>query len=501
MRNKLYKPCLEILEDRTVPTVSFAPSVEYPVGIYSIAVATSDFNGDGVLDLAVPTSDEWIRTVRLLLGNGDGTFQPQKVIDAGVQNPRWIAVADFDRDGNQDIALVSGDGKGPSNMSSGSMLLGNGDGTFKAPMLFDAGGNSAYLASADLNGDGNPDLLVPDINHDHVNILLGNGDGTFQAPAGITTGLSPFSLAIGDFNRDGKLDVAVANAKNDNRTPTIGIFLGNGDGTFGPQEGYETGWTPTSIACTDFNSDGSLDLVVAQYFVAQQSENGVPRYEANVAVLLGNGDGTFGPPATFAARSGGWCVAVGDLNNDGRQDIAVLNGFNDDSVSVLLGNGDGTFVPGLVFATGHDPQSLLVSDVNQDGQLDLIVVNRANTVSVLLNQTRTSSVLLNQTRTGPQQQHFFDLAELLGRQVRGMTGQGIGYLVVAQLSRLEDHASRILGSANPPRVAFAPRHTHPARVSRPRFRTTPVTPRRALHLLASRLMSGVPGLTEKVSPR
>src|SRR5262249_30417726 len=156
------------LEDRTAPAVRFSPPVNYDVGTTPISVAVSDFDNDGVLDLALPSLDfdSWglQPSVRVLLGNGDGTFRDQIVVDAGLELPRWISVADFNRDGHQDIALVSGW------VNLGSILLGNGDGTFKNPMPFTAGGNSAYLASADLNVDGNPDLLVADLNNHRVNV-------------------------------------------------------------------------------------------------------------------------------------------------------------------------------------------------------------------------------------------------------------------------------------------------------------------------------------------
>src|SRR5208283_3302813 len=236
------------------------------------------------------------------------------------------------------------------------VLLGNGDGTFQPAVTFNPGLQSqAGIALADLNGDGKPDLLVA--NASGVAVLLGNGDGTFQPAVTYGSGgSSPWSVAVADVNRDGKPDLIVANYS----SSTVGVLLGNGDGTFQPAATYGSGGNgPWSVAVADVNGDGKPDLAVA---------NDCGGCDGSVAVLLGNGDGTFRPAVLY--DSGGdltWGVAIADVNGDGKPDLIVLNTFNyyTANISVLLGNGDGTFQPALTYGSGAMwVYSIVVADVN-----------------------------------------------------------------------------------------------------------------------------------------
>jgi hypothetical protein len=176
------------------------------------------------------------------------------------------------------------------------------------------------------------------------------------------------SVAVGDFNSDGILDLAVADWDNG----TFGVMLGNGDGTFKGVAEYAAGLDPESVVVADFNGDGKLDAAVANSF------------SNNVSVLIGNGDGTFRPAVNYATGASPYCVVVGDFNGDGKLDLAVANnGAN--TVSILLGNGDGTFRAMTTYSAGTSPISLAAGDFNGDGKLDLAVANSGDgTVSILL---------------------------------------------------------------------------------------------------------------------
>jgi len=259
---------------------SFQAAVNYDVETNPTWVVAADLNRDGKLDLIVANSNCTnggppcgAGTVSILLGNGDGTFQPQLVYDAGT-NPDGVTAGDFNQDGNLDLAVANGNSVAPSTVS---ILLGNGDGTFQPPVSYPLNTNGASVATADFNHDGKLDLAVVD-NIGLLSILLGNGDGTFRPRVDYPAGSFPWGYAgIGDFNEDGNLDIAVANGAAYGGPENLSVFLGNGDGTFQPQIQVATGTGPHGVIVGDFNGDGRLDLAT-------------PNYNDNtVTVLLQNG--------------------------------------------------------------------------------------------------------------------------------------------------------------------------------------------------------------------
>jgi hypothetical protein len=226
----------------------------------------------------------------------------------------------------------------------------------------------------DFNGDGKLDVAVAHFYSNNVTVLLGNGDGTFQ-PARVVQTFAPdmylIPVAVGDVNGDGKLDLITASVGN----VMVAVMLGNGDGTFQPARMYPFVGDPESIVVRDFNGDGKPDLAL--------SNDDAP--DARVAVLLGNGDGTYQAVRYFSV--GGYeseSLAAGDFNGDGKLDLAVANAGSN-NVSVLLGNGDGTFQPARTFAVGNRLEFVTVGDFNGDGKLDLAVASyNSNTVGVLM---------------------------------------------------------------------------------------------------------------------
>jgi hypothetical protein len=387
-------PILEYLEDRMLP--SFNGVIDYPVGLQPHGIAVGDFNGDGKPDLATANFYFNPSSVSVLLGNGDGTFQPAVNYAVG-SAPEDVKTADFNGDGKLDLAVAS------SGNNSASILLGNGNGTFQAPVNYPAGTKPYRLALGDFNGDGKPDIAVADEGNYRANgavtILLGNGNGTFLTGASYTTGPTAVGIAVGDLNGDGKQDL-VATAAGTAQQGTgnaVFILLGNGNGTFQAPSHftYATGASPDGVAVADFNGDGKADLAIANY------------YGNSMSVLLGNGNGTFGSPTSYAVGSSPFPlytpnVTVADLNQDGKADLVVTDA-GDGNAWVFLGNGNGTFQPGVNYAAGGGTQSVGVGDFNGDGKPDVATANiGANSVTVLLGNGNGTFPALPQVVTGAE---------------------------------------------------------------------------------------------------
>lgn len=290
----------------------------------------------------------------LLSAYSSGQFETRSTTSVPLA-PLGFAVADFNHDGKPDVATAT-------EIGQVGILLGRGDGTFRAPIYYKM--NSAYdIAAGDFNGDGNVDLAVADRLGQDISIMLGNGDGTFQSPVPFPVNSQPSYLSLGDFNNDGKLDVVVGNS------PYVSVLLGNGDGTLQSPKDFDASFcsvAPQSLAVGDFNSDGNLDLVLAC---------------DEATVLIGNGDGTFQPGVGYPAGIP-IAVAVGDLNHDGVPDLTVTSVFG--GLNVLLGNGDGTFQTAVYYSIDESggPQ---IADFNGDGNLDVAVGSGTPTViNVLL---------------------------------------------------------------------------------------------------------------------
>lgn len=410
------------------PDGTFQTAVDYATGSGSLPRfgMVGDFNGDGITDIAV--ANLGANTISILLGKGDGTFQPHVDYAVG-SSPLSIAAGDFNGDGKIDLAVAN------SGSNSISILLGNGDGTFQTHVDFATNFAPQSLATADFNGDGHLDLVVADLN---ISVLLGKGDGTFSAPMEFPGNGASF-VAVGDFNGDGKTDVAAIGSFAD----TVAIHLGNGDGTFQTPVSYEVGGGPESLIAIDLNGDGHLDLAVAAGV-----GGGGPNVAGTVSILLNKGDGTFQAHRDFGGMTA-VSVAAADFNDDGHLDVAIPNrDFN--VVNILLGDGKGAFGSMLDVGTQVVPPTQVVAgDFNGDGKLDLgFAMQASGIVGVALGNG-----------DGTFQAPMFDNAPGGGLSIATGDFNGDGKLDVAAFVGSElNNMQILLGNGDgtfKPRVSFA----------------------------------------------
>jgi hypothetical protein len=423
----------------------------------STSLAAADVNGDGKLDLVAGGN--------VLLGNGDGTFQAAQDYYVGSEGTSDVVVADFNGDGAPDfvtanvggatlnVRLNNGDGTfvraphyGQPNtnyfdtattdvngdgildlVSTGGVLLGNGDGTFQDPVPFvglpsqaigiavlpdgrlavgrhdgvsilqhvsgasfqvvanyavsggTRNGIMMRMAVADVNGDGIPDLVTTD--QHGVNVFLGNADGTFRLASSPRTGYNyASSVAVADFDGDGIPDLAVGHGDiiDGYGIRRVLVFRGNGDGTFQAPVEYDLGnagypgATPVAVVAADFRGTGHPDLAV------------LDAWNGQVDMLWNQGNGTFqfGPAIRITGGLQATSLILADFNNDGIPDLAATG---DNGVGILLGHGDGTFDTMLHYGAVGLPWAVAAGDFNGDGFTDLAVAGSHGGIAVLLN--------------------------------------------------------------------------------------------------------------------
>jgi hypothetical protein len=299
----------------------------------------ADVNGNGKLDLMMVGPSGPFNNVYTFLGNGDGTFGAYTVnqIPYNVPSLNYAAFADVNSDGNLDVV--------GTDSQSIYVILANTS-TYSVYQSPNPNQSFQSVTVADVNGDGKPDIVAVDYNNDLAVIYLNNGNGTFsgsEAAKSFSTGYGtyPVSIGVADVNGDGKPDLLSVNS----RTGDLTVLLGNGDGTIGsPSVGYDATISPVGMPVIgDFNGNGKPDVVIASgsYYWSPS---------VNLAYLQGYGDGTFRaapmaytqPPDNVPNSAYSINVATGDLNGDGKPDVVIGNsGDSSIGVSVFLSNGDG----------------------------------------------------------------------------------------------------------------------------------------------------------------
>jgi hypothetical protein len=404
-------------------TQYFFNQASFPTGSFPHGVAIADMNGDGRPDLVIANTDG--PSGSILLGQADGTFAP-KTDFVLPESPMVLVTGDFNGDGKIDVAVTGNTGV--------TISPGNGDGTLGTPVTYPSTNAPYLMAVSDLNRDGKQDLVIAGACGNtcgFVSVLLGKGDGSFQAATDYSAGGVPSAFTMADLNGDGIPDVALANmASNSPAGGTgglISVLLSNGNGTFQAPVNYASGPNIAGIAAGDVTGDKVPDLVVTH--VAG----------AIVTMLKGDGDGTFQAEQTLSSDSnlGATNFQLLDVNKDGKLDLVMASVFNG-GATVLIGNGDGTFQPAAVFSTGNQTYFFAAADVSGDGNLDLAMVDTiGNYVTVLLgNGDGTFS---------PRKDLLGDpLSGVSSGVVRDFNGDGIPDIAISALSGV----AMLLGKGN-----------------------------------------------------
>ena len=347
------------------------------VGKEPNSVEVADINGDKKLDVIVANGGD--SSVTVLLGKGRGQFTEAvgSPFYAGCA-PNDIAIADINKDGKPDLVFANHTKKYLT------VLVSNGEGSFKSlkgsPFSVAVIPHSDGVTVADFNRYCNADLFTDSWGNDRIEILFGNNKHGFDTPGKfISVGRHPYQrLRVADLNRDGNADIVTTNLDGSNCT----VLLGNGKGDFiqPPGSPFPCHDSPFGVAIGDINGDGMPDLAIVNSPTITSDNTG----NDGLTILTGDGSGKFliMPGSPFATGKSPSRVAIGDINGDGINDVVTTN-YNSSSITVFL-MGKGKMLSSYTLRTGQKPGGIAVADVDGNGKNDILVTNSLdNTLEII----------------------------------------------------------------------------------------------------------------------
>ncbi len=308
----------------SIGSVSYAAKIDHTTDSAPLSVATGDLDGDGKADLAV-TNGNTVSVFRNTCSSGIISFATK--VDISSTNPTSVAIGDLDGDGKADIVVTN------ENSNTVSVFRNTGSSgviSFAAQVVFTAGTTPISVAIGDFNGDGKADLVVANVNSNTVSVFRNTGNTgiiSYAAKEDLAVATNPYSVAIGDLDGDGKADLAVANFSSN----IVSVFRNNGSSgtiSYAPKVDFITGDNPYLVRIGDLNGDGKPDLVVANY-----ASNTVSVFRNTVST----GIISYAAKVDLATGSTPNSVGIGDLDGDGRADLAVAN-YNSSTVSIIRNN-------------------------------------------------------------------------------------------------------------------------------------------------------------------
>ncbi|UPA22825.1 FG-GAP-like repeat-containing protein [Candidatus Peribacteria bacterium] len=408
---------------------AFPSAVTYAGTSNFYSVALGDIDGDGSVDMVTGTLNGQYSK---FLNNGDGTFGSRSDFTTG-GTIYGLQLSDLNGDGMLDIAAADG--------SDMVVQLNNGDGTFATKVSY-AASYPVNIATADVNGDARPDVLVAENIDNTVSVYINNGNGTFAAKVDYAANVGhTFDVEAGDINGDGYMDI-LACGGNDN---VVSTFLNRGNGTFAAKVDISTQSSINYMAVSDVNMDGAVDFVT------------ISSTQTNASVHINNGDGTFATKVDYPTGTSGHDIRLTDVNGDGVPDIVLA------SPVVLLNKGNGTFNTATNYSTAGNAFTLDTADLNRDGKQDIVTIaNADNTAHVLLN--RSTPTLSVQAGTGGMV--GIGTTTLKAKfTIRSTTSFGTGASIYASGAVLTLQASTQSG-ARTPNLLFGYRGAFDTRITR-----------------------------------